>query len=179
MAISHPALTLPTGSFLDTKPHYSHAGGIKSGSLLESTFLPDNFSGEVSGPHKYFVLKLSLGNEQYGYLGQDGAGWCILVDRQQAQALYWNYEQGGLGTLSLLSYNDDSGQMYTIGISTGDYLGFYEGWTSGADWDWNGSHLQERQQNGDGQVVSIESRDNGYIYCYSQYSQLNIAFEPV
>jgi hypothetical protein len=117
-----------------------------------------------------FKLELLLNGVTLGFLGQDSNGWAVLVkDQSQALSLEW-YPYNSVNYIRIAG----SSNYMSVGTTAGHngYVGFY-GWWGAAGWTVNGGNLISSVN---GQKMSIYSPDNGYIYCWNDYTVLTVQF---
>jgi hypothetical protein len=116
-----------------------------------------------------FKIKLSLNGVVQGYLGQNGGEWAVLADANGALSLEWypynsvNYIRR-VGTSRYMSVG-------SVGVNNG-YVGFYA-WSGAGGWTLQGTRLKGLN----GQAMSIYSKDNAYIYCWDEYTVLDVTLE--
>jgi len=116
-----------------------------------------------------FKIKLSLNGVTQGYLGENDGEWAVLADANGALSLEWypynkvNYIRR-VGTSRYMSVG-------TVGVNNG-YVGFY-GWSGAGQWTLEGTRLVGPN----GQAMSIYSTDNAYIYCWNEYTVLDVTLE--
>jgi hypothetical protein len=120
-----------------------------------------------------FTIRLSLNGVTQGYLGVNDGGWAILVDANDALSLEW-YPYNGV---NYIRQAGSTSSYMSVGQALGrnGYVGFYSWWTAGnAGWTLEGTHLVSAVNQ---QSMSIYSTDNGYIYCWNDYTVLDVTLE--
>lgn len=144
---THPALHTRPASFADSM---NAEPGTSTGT----------FKLALSGPD----------GVQLGWLGCDGSGYAVLVaDENKA--------------VTLESYPHENSTYYRIlgtkrwmSVSNQDYVGFYEvlGWLQATPFTKDDSgHLISQYNH---QKLSLYSKDDGYLYCWNDYTVLTVRF---
>ena len=120
-----------------------------------------------------FTIMLSLNGVTQGYLGANGSNWAVLVDESDALSLEW-YPYNGV---NYIRQAGDTSEYMSVGtvLTHNGYVGFYSWWGAGnAGWSLTNNHLISAVN---GQAMSIYSTDNGYIYCWNDYTVLDVTLE--
>jgi hypothetical protein len=122
-----------------------------------------------------FNIAFSIQGVPQGYLGNNGKGWAVLVS-DISQATKFQFEPHGSETYI---QNMDEANSYlsvgTIGVNKG-YVGFY-GWLGmgNASWSLEGAPPHQTLVSAiNGDAMSLYSKENAYIYCWPEYTTLNV-----
>lgn len=111
-----------------------------------------------------FKLELKLNGTTMGWLGQDDGQWAILVtDPAKALTLELVPESG-------VDYYRIKGTDRYMSVSRNSYIGFYN-WLGATGFTFKGSHLVSNYND---QQLSLKSVENGYLYCWNDYSILDV-----
>lgn len=159
MTAHHPALHTPVGAF---------DAGVRQ--------LPTS-----DNP---FILKLSIGGRPYGYLGENEQGWAVLVGTPDQARKLWCFVDGSY--LHVVR-NVDNRYMCvgSAGTVNNGYVGFWHiappltGWAPGWYLNDNNNLLNSIANGGNGQALSLESRENGYLYAWDAYSKIQVEVHEV
>jgi hypothetical protein len=103
-----------------------------------------------------------------GWLGRDSSNWAVLAN------------DGEKLTLEAYVYGDKTyykipSEARYMSVSRNAYIGFYN-WSGGSTFHQEGDYLVSDYN---GQKLSFYSPENGYLYCYDDYTKLRIKFVAV
>jgi hypothetical protein len=104
-------------------------------------------------------------DQPIGWVGQNGSGWAILAD-QAGRVRLESYINGGT------TYYKISGESRYMSVSRNSYIGFYA-WSNASAFHQDGDYLASDYNQ---QHLSLYSPENGYLYCYDEYTKLKIKF---
>jgi hypothetical protein len=100
-----------------------------------------------------------------GWVGRNGANWAILATEDSRLELE-AYVYGSK------TYFKVRGESRYMSVSNSDYIGFY-GWSGASTFRKDGEYLVSDHNE---QRLSLYSPENGYLYCYDDYTQLRVKF---
>jgi hypothetical protein len=104
-------------------------------------------------------------NQAIGWLGRNSSNWAVLAtDADKLNLAAYVY-----GDKTYYKIPDESRYM---SVSNNDYIGFY-GWSGASTFHQVGEYLVSDHNE---QRLSFYSPENGYLYCYDDYTQLRIKF---
>jgi hypothetical protein len=151
----------PWHSLVDHQP----LGGInRLRKKVYSTSVDARLSAENT-----FKISLYLGGCHIGWFGRDSSDWAILVaDKSKAVTLeHYPYDN--------VDYYRIKDTSRYLSVSNNDYVGFYN-WFGATGWGRNGPRLISDYNH---QVLSLKSKDNGYLYAKDEYAFLEAEFKRV
>lgn len=152
MHSNDPAKNIPTNTFAE-------AMSVGPDRALRGS------SGASTGT---FKVKLMLNGVFVGYLGQNSTGWAVLATNEgDAVSLEW-YPYDGVEYIRIAG----SSAYMSVGTTPANnaYVGFY-GWSGASGWTLSGRRLTSAVNE---QKMSIYSTDNAYIFCWDEYSVLDV-----
>ena len=114
-----------------------------------------------------FKMVLSSNGVQLGYLGKNGSGWAILVSDPASAVTLEAYPYNGI------NYYRIKGSSSYMSVSNNAYVGFYS-WSGATGFTRSGSQLISDFNK---QPMSLYSVDNAYIYCWKEYTILDVTFQ--
>jgi hypothetical protein len=126
---------------------------------------PETFQRAASAGQ--YKLGLAGSQGQLGWMGQNSSGWAILVPDEANAVTLELYPYQGVNYYRIL------GQSSYLSVSNNAYVGFYA-WSGASGWTKNGSKLKSGYN---GQNLSLYSKDNGYLYAWDAYTQLDVTFK--
>jgi hypothetical protein len=100
-----------------------------------------------------------------GWVGRDSSNWAILAndaDKLKLEAYVYGDK----------TYYKVQGESRYMSVSNNDYIGFYS-WSGASTFHQDGEYLVSDHN---GQRLSFYSPENGYLYCYDDYTVLKIKF---
>jgi hypothetical protein len=100
-----------------------------------------------------------------GWVGRSTTGWAVLA----TDADKLNLEAYVYGDKTYYKIPNESSYM---SVSNNDYLGFYS-WSGAGTFRQDGDYLVSDYNE---QRLSFYSPENGYLYCYNDYTQLKVRF---
>ena len=103
-----------------------------------------------------------------GWLGRNSANWAVLVNDGEKLSL----EAYIYGDKTYYKIPNESRYM---SVSNNDYIGFYS-WSGASTFHQEGDYLLSDYN---GQKLAIYSPENGYLYCYDDYTKLRVKFVAV
>lgn len=103
---------------------------------------------------------------QLGFMGEDGAGWAVLVAEASKAVTLESYPYNGV-----TYYRNVASGKY-LSVSNQAYVGFY-GWAGATGWVLSGKKLISQFNQ---QTLSLYSKDNGYLYAWDKYTVLTLDF---
>jgi hypothetical protein len=106
-------------------------------------------------------------NQPIGWVGRNSSGWAVLAS--DADKLILEAYVHGATT-----YYQVAGESRYMSVSAQDYVGFYS-WSGASAFHKDGDYLVSDYNQ---QRLSLYSPDNGYLYCYNDYTQLKVSFIP-
>lgn len=122
---------------------------------------------QVAANLNSFKIALSSNGVQLGFLGKDGSGWAVLVTDPGSAVTLEQYPYNGV------TYYRIKGSSSYMSVSDTAYVGFYN-WTGARGFTKSGSQLISDYNK---QPMSLYSVDNAYIYCWKEYTILDVAFQ--
>jgi hypothetical protein len=105
-------------------------------------------------------------NQPIGWLGRDSANWAILATDQAKRLVLEAYVNGDK------TYYKIPDEARYMSVSNNAYIGFY-GWSGASTFHQEGEYLISDHN---GQALSFYSPENGYLYCYDDYTRLKVKF---
>jgi hypothetical protein len=152
-----PRLSPPTGSAEDVMARGSAQAVMTTHpeeATSTGTFCIQLFNPDSPTPDK-----------PIGYLGRNSSNWAVLAtdgDKLKLEAYVYGNK----------TYYKVPGESKYMSVSNGDYIGFYS-WSGASTFHQDGEYLVSDYN---GQKLSFYSPENGYLYCYDDYTQLKIKF---
>lgn len=116
-----------------------------------------------------FRVALAKATVHLGWIGKNDLGWAILVSDVAKALTLELYPYGGV------NYYRIKGTDRYMSLSNQSYVGFY-GWVGARGWTKDGSHLISQYNS---QALSYFSPENAYLYCWDQYTVLDVTFQNV
>jgi hypothetical protein len=150
-----PRLSPPSGSTEDIT-----AGG--SGQTV-MTAHPDEATSTGTFAFQLFNPNSPTPDKPIGWLGRNASNWAVLAgdtDRLDLEAHVY-------GDKTYYKIPDESRYM---SVGNNDYVGFY-GWSGASTFHQDGDYLVSDYNE---QRLSFFSPENGYLYCFNDYTQLKV-----
>ena len=114
-----------------------------------------------------FKIKLSINGIEFGWMGRNNDGWCVLTNESPLVLEYYPY--GGK-----MYYKVSEEDKY-LSVSNSAYVGCY-GWWGATTFRKEGKYLISDYNN---QYLSLYSVDNKYLYAWDAYTKLEVEFVNV
>lgn len=111
-------------------------------------------------------IQLSHNGVVLGYLNKDGHGWAVLSDEALPLEMYI------YGDVTYYRIAADTSSYLSVGNAPArkGYVGFY-GWSGASSFTLKNDHLVSDYN---GQQMSFYSKDDGYIYCWDDYTVVEV-----
>lgn len=116
-----------------------------------------------------FKVSLAQNGVQLGWLGQDSNQWAMLVTDKNAALTLELYPFNGV------NYYRVKGTSRYMSVSDHAYVGFYN-WSGATGFTREGSNLKSDYN---GQKLSYDNKENGYLTAWNAYTILDVGFEQV